>query len=189
MLGLTRKTDYALVALAALAEPTGVVPSAGGRVGAAQEDPSSGRSPVSARRIAQSYALPLPQLMNVFKSLQRAGLVRSTRGPRGGYELIDDPGRIDPIRVIEAIEGPVHITMCCQEEAEQEPCTSCGITSRCPVTGGSRRLNEMIVGFLGRVMLRDLMESNIHVPLEAVGTGRDAEPSGRRAPTEHSHHE
>ena len=114
MLSLTRKTDYALVALAGLAEME-----------------ASASAPVSASRLAQVYALPLPMLMNVLKLLHRADLVAAARGATGGYYLQRDPGRISVLEVIETIEGPVRLAPCCEghhgEGAEsegqaQEPC-------------------------------------------------------------------
>ncbi len=153
MLGLTRRTDYALVAIAALAE-------AGPEPGAAR----------SARQVADAYGLPVPQTMNVMKDLQRAGIVHSTRGLHGGYRLAEAVERIPLLRVIEAIEGPVRMAVCCgEEEAEgAELCVSCQTMSHCPVTAGTRRLNEKIVGLLGAVTIRDLMEPHVDVPVHAV---------------------
>ena len=156
MISLTRKTDYALVALAALAETVTEV------------------APVSARSVAEMYTLPLPQMMNIFKDLQRAGLVRSSRGSRGGYRLAVEPKEIGLLRVIEAIEGPVRLAACCDDDDEgDEPCVSCSVIDRCPITVGTRRLNELMISFLERVTLRDLMESKIDVPLDMLGPSRD----------------
>jgi len=152
MLRLTRKTDYGLVALARLAE--------------AQD---AGEQPLSARQVAQEFGLPLPLLMNVFKDLQRAGLVHSTRGARGGYELADRPERIDLVRVVEAFEGPVQVAVCCEDEAPNEPCPACALTPRCPTTAGVRVVNEKIIGFLKGVTIRDLMKAAIDVPIQDVG--------------------
>ncbi|NQU76949.1 MAG: Rrf2 family transcriptional regulator, partial [Planctomycetes bacterium] len=67
MLSLTRKTDYALLALTHLAaEPAAVI---------------------SAREMAEQYCLSQPLLMNVLKQLSASGLVSSVRGARGGYTL------------------------------------------------------------------------------------------------------
>lgn len=159
MLCLTRKTDYALVALAALAE-----------LGESQD------TPLSTRRIAERYSLPLPQLMNVFKDLKRADLVQSIRGARGGYALVDGPEKIDLIRVIEVMEGPVRLTMCCDDKTDQDPCVACTQIRQCPVTLGIRKLNELMIAFLSRITLRDLMESNIDVPLSPVRSNNNRVP-------------
>ncbi len=155
MFSLTRKTDYALVALAALAKSA-----------------TESAPPVSARTVAETYTLPLPQMMNIFKDLQRAGLVLSSRGVRGGYRLSEQPEAIGLLRVIEAIEGPVRLSACCDDEGD-EPCVGCSVIDRCPVTSGTRRVNELMISFLGRITLRDLMESKIDVPLEMLGPARN----------------
>ena len=151
MLGLTRKTDYALVVIAALAEA----------------DAGEARS---AREVADAYGLPVPQTMNVLKDLQRAGIVTSTRGLHGGYRLADDVAEILLLRVVEAIEGPVRMALCCGDEEEPggEPCVSCDTITTCPVTAGTRRLNDRIVGLLSGISIRDLMEPHVDVPIEAV---------------------
>ena len=163
MLRLTRKTDYALVALARLAG-------------------ADRGSPVSARRIAEEYRLPLPLMMNLLKNLQQAGFVRSARGARGGYYLADRPEQIRLVSVIEAIEGPLQLTVCCEDEPEDAPCLSCALTPRCPITMAMRHVNARIANFLSPISLRDLMESTIHVPAADLGVGTAPLPSSLFAP-------
>ncbi|MCC7147211.1 MAG: Rrf2 family transcriptional regulator [Phycisphaeraceae bacterium] len=141
MLNFTRKSDYALVALAKLAE------------GAKAGQPS-----LSAREIAEAYNLPLPLMMNVLKRLHRAGLIGSTRGVHGGYFLNEEPEHLRLAAVIEAIEGPLQVAVCCQSssgaEAEQR---TCRVTPVCPITGSIRRLNLQIRDLVNRYTLADLL--------------------------------
>lgn len=156
MISLTRKTDYALVALAKLAEAETV------------QD-----RPVSVRQIAEEYRLPLPLLMNVFKGLQKAGFVRSTRGAHGGYDLAKSPDRIKLLSVIEVMEGPVRLALCCEEGEREdilEPCISCQALERCPISTSMRKVNDRIIDFLGAVTLEDLMGCKIDVFVSNVGT-------------------
>lgn len=148
MFGFTRKTDYALVALATLAK-----------------DAASRRQPVSAKRIAQQYSLPLPLMMQLLKALHRSGVVDSIRGATGGYYLARPADQIDLIQVVEAIEDPVRVAPCCDEHKEDR-CVACVVTQRCPIVGNVRRLNEKIVSFLGQVTIQDLIEPD---PLVAPG--------------------
>ncbi|MCH7527607.1 MAG: Rrf2 family transcriptional regulator [Planctomycetes bacterium] len=71
---MTRKTDYALLAMAELARRTPTM--------------------LSVREMSQHLRLPLPALTNILKQLTRSGLVSSTRGPNGGYRLARDSDRI-----------------------------------------------------------------------------------------------
>ncbi len=153
MLGLTRKTDYAFVALARLAEAHGL----------------DGRA-LSARQIADEYDLPAPLLMNVMKDLQRAGVVASTRGARGGYLLAADPDEIPLSDVIEAIEGPIALVPCCCESAgDNGNGQKCGLESRCPVSGPIHRLQQRLAEFFQSVSLGDLLKEEIALPLARIG--------------------
>jgi Rrf2 family protein len=141
MIAFTRKTDYALIALASLA----------------QEADLASPAPLSARAVAARYAVPLPILMNVLKDLTGAGLVRSTRGVKGGYELARPSRHITVHDVVEAIEGRPALAICC-DESETEPCQECAVETRCPVTHSVRRLNDRINLFLRQVTLADLLD-------------------------------
>ena len=70
MIRLSRKADYALIALGYLSERTGRVSSA--------------------RQIAGDCQLPLPLLMNLLKRLHQRGILRSVRGTAGGYQVAVD---------------------------------------------------------------------------------------------------
>ncbi len=146
MFGFTRKTDYALVALAGLAEVSG-------------DDPAR----LSARRISERYGVPLPVLMNVLKNLVGGGLVSSTRGARGGYALARSPEGISVNDVISAIEGPVQVMNCCEPDETPERvgavAPDCRMEVRCPITKSVRRLNERINDYLREVTLADLMRN------------------------------
>lgn len=162
----TRKTDYALVGLASLSE-------------ADQAD----RAPVSVRQIAEQFALPLPLLMNVMKDLNRAGLVESKRGPSGGYILARPATEITIADVINAIEGPVALSACCDESTgEEEDCLGCRLTERCPITGAMQRFNDLVVRFLQRMtvaeMMRDDVEFALHINPSRASAKASAGPNG-----------
>ncbi|MAE66355.1 MAG: hypothetical protein CMJ18_18960 [Phycisphaeraceae bacterium] len=162
MLSFTRKTDYALVALAYLASDSG---------GAAP-------APMSVRQIADRFSLPVPQLMNVFKDLQRAGLVTSSRGVRGGYSLARAPEQIRMDEVVEATEGPVRLMICCDGEQEDQPCQGCQVLDQCPVSDSIQLVNQRIADYLGEISIRDLLDRRVGTiePIQvrvAVGTEHD----------------
>ncbi len=143
MLTVTRKTDYALVALARLAL-----------------EARQGDKVVSARRIGEQSGIPVSLLMNILKDLSRVGIVRASRGALGGYWLVRSPEEITVARVIESIEGPVRLLPCCAED-EAEACRECTLMPRCPITESVRTLNEQINDYLGRVTLADLIEGHV----------------------------
>lgn len=59
------------------------------------------------RDICDRQSIPARFLEQVFRDLKRAGLVRSKRGPRGGYELAREPNALRVGDVVRAIEGPI----------------------------------------------------------------------------------
>lgn len=61
------------------------------------------------RDICDRQAIPARFLEQVFRDLKRAGLVRSKRGPRGGYELARDASTLRVGDVVRAIEGPISL--------------------------------------------------------------------------------
>ena len=141
---LTRKTDYALVALARLADEAG-----------------GAQKPLSARQIAEQYGLPLPLLMNVLKELHKANIVCSRRGPSGGYMLCcHDPAEVTMLQIIEALEGPVKVALCCEDEESpgDEPCVACRVLARCPNVTPMQKFNDLVRAFLSQVTLKDLIQ-------------------------------
>jgi Rrf2 family protein len=142
MLSLTRKTDYALVALTYLT----------GRR-------AEGADPVSAKQIAQTFGLPLPLLMNILKELVQVKVLSSTRGAHGGYELAIEPARISLLEVITAMDGPMKLAQC----ADGLPIVGqgCTLSEHCPIRGTIRGLHRRLNGFLAEVTLLDLWEDRL----------------------------
>jgi Rrf2 family protein len=63
--------------------------------------------PVKGDALAASQAIPLKFLENILIELRHAGIVRSQRGPDGGYWLAKPPEEIAVADVIRAVEGPL----------------------------------------------------------------------------------
>jgi FeS assembly SUF system regulator len=66
----------------------------------------------TAAAVAERTRLGLPTVSKLLKSFHRAGLVTSTRGAHGGYQLARPASGISASSIIDAIEGPVAITEC-----------------------------------------------------------------------------
>jgi len=67
---------------------------------------------LTATEVAERTRLGLPTVSKLLKSFHRAGLLTSTRGARGGYQLARPAAAISAAAIIDAIEGPVAITEC-----------------------------------------------------------------------------
>jgi len=76
-------------------------------VRAALELAASDGESVKGERIAEAQGIPLKFLENILQELRHAGVVRSQRGPEGGYRLARPAGEISLGEVIRAVDGPL----------------------------------------------------------------------------------
>jgi Rrf2 family protein len=91
------------------------------------------------REIAHQMMVPEDFLAKILKTLVDHGLVRSTRGPHGGYALARPSSEVSFLDVIEAVEGPVAINVCLDGE---DPC---GKASTCTMVNVWRRGQEKML--------------------------------------------
>jgi Rrf2 family cysteine metabolism transcriptional repressor len=75
-------------------------------------------APVSLSSVADAELLPLSYLEHLVAKLREAGLVSSTRGAHGGYQLARPPEEIEMLEVVKALEGPIAPMECFHEERE-----------------------------------------------------------------------
>jgi Rrf2 family protein len=68
---------------------------------------STAESPRKVDGVAQAQAIPVSFLENILTQLRSAGIVRSQRGPEGGYWLALPPEEVNLAQVIRAVEGPL----------------------------------------------------------------------------------
>ncbi|MBU8932875.1 MAG: Rrf2 family transcriptional regulator [candidate division Zixibacteria bacterium] len=107
---LSRKSDYALRAVWHLAKlPTG--------------------SLASINAIAEGEVVPREFLAKILKDLTRAEILVSFQGVRGGYRLARTPREITFLDVIEAIDGPIHLNLCTEENCSCERYNICEFRS------------------------------------------------------------
>jgi Rrf2 family protein len=82
-----------------------------------------GQGPASLAEIAAAEDLPRAYLEQLVMSLRDAGLVTSTRGARGGYQLVRPPSETRMSEVLRALEGPIAPMFCATEDAEHDGMT------------------------------------------------------------------
>jgi Rrf2 family protein len=112
-----------------------------------------GAGPVSLAEMADHESLPRPYLEQLVSSLRGSGLVRSTRGARGGYELARDPSEIRMSEIIVALEGPITPMLCA---AEHPGDVFCDRTSFCQVQHLWLRVRDAVVQALDSLTLGEL---------------------------------
>jgi Rrf2 family protein len=144
MLALTKKTDYALIALSYLAKRVEGV--------------------VSARELANVSRVPLPILTNILKTLAHAGMVVSERGSAGGYSLAKAAESISLHELITAIEGPFHFVQCVSVGSDERR-NPCELEPCCAIRQPAHRVHGRLKEFLETVTLAELLED----PTVSVG--------------------
>jgi Rrf2 family protein len=107
-------------------------------------------SPATLGEIAEHQAIPKKFLEKIVQDLARAGLLKSKRGPDGGYALSRNASDITFKDIIEAVDGPIFLNTCLAETFDCALTPSCGML---PVwQEGQRR----VVGLFESTSLADL---------------------------------
>jgi Rrf2 family cysteine metabolism transcriptional repressor len=114
-----------------------------------------GTGPASLAGIAAEEDLPRAYLEQLVVNLRAAGLVISTRGAHGGYELARAPETIPMSEVLRALEGPIAPMICASDDPEHA--TTCARSSRCTVNVLWVRVRDAITGALDSMTLADLV--------------------------------
>ncbi|MCX8051774.1 MAG: Rrf2 family transcriptional regulator [Chlorobi bacterium] len=133
MLRLTKKVEYALFALQAMASRPGQV--------------------VSSKDIADCCGLSVELVAKVLSSLARGGVVRAVHGVHGGFVLDRDPATITIADVLRVVEGQhIHLLQCDEE--------SCYVESRCTIRSPLRTLQVRIERIFESVTIADLLDQH-----------------------------
>ena len=130
---LAQKTRYALRSVLFLAE----------------ED---GGASVQLARIAETQRVPPKYLELIMLQLKKAGLVESTRGPRGGYKLARPPAEISFGDVVRVMEGPIALVSCASENF-YEPCGDCHDEASCAIRRAFAIVRDQTASFLDGISL------------------------------------
>ena len=104
------------------------------------------RDPVKLATIAARQGISLSYLEQLFRSLRRGGVVRSVRGPGGGYVLARPPAEVRISQVVAAVGEPV----CCAGQGKARP------VAPAPLQGLWRGLEDRIHDYFQSVSLADV---------------------------------
>lgn len=107
--------------------------------------------PVSLSHISQRQDISLSYLEQLFTRLRRHALVRSTRGPGGGYSLNRPARQIAIAEVIAAVDEPLDTTRC-------SGAGNCQDGEQCLTHDLWTDLGQQIHAFLGEITLQDLLD-------------------------------
>lgn len=141
---LSSMADYAVVTMAAAAR-------------------HCGGTRVSAGQLAEETGLPVPTVQKLVSRLTAAGLLRSSRGVGGGLKLARPAAAITLADIVEAVEGPIALTACCEQGRHD-----CTIEHACTVRPHWEVVTQTLRGALAGVPLTRLAQMPAPAALEPV---------------------
>jgi len=100
---VSRSTGYAVLAVCYIAKNQG-----------------SGSGVILSQSVSKEYDIPLEYLLKILQQLVRANVLRSKRGPRGGFSLAKPTNKITMLEIIEAVDGPMSGELNLVEQAKGE---------------------------------------------------------------------
>ena len=130
MLKITRKVEYALIAMRYLQN-------------------EGKNKTVSVKEIADKYSIPRSLLAKILQQLGKHKIVKSIQGPAGGYRLAKNSCNIKMTNFFEILEGPLGL-MDCYFESNCEQLNNCNI--RIPIN----RINDNIRDMFNKLKLSDI---------------------------------
>ena len=142
MLRIGKLSDYATVILAILAADRSRLLNAG--------------------TLSERTHIAAPTVAKLLKQMHRAGLVNSTRGTHGGYQLARDPEHISAAAILDALEGPIALTECSAGSGQ------CGIEHTCSVGRTWQRLSVAIRRSLSEISLAQLAGLDARAPVVPI---------------------
>ena len=133
---LTSLADYAVVMMAAAARhPAG--------------------AQLNATVLAEETGVPLPTAQKLTGRLAAAGLLQTARGTGGGFRLARQAPEISLADIVEAVEGPIAMTMC----SGSDEASDCALDAHCRVKPHMGVVSSAVRGALGAVSLQSLVGS------------------------------
>ena len=136
MLRFTKRADYGLMAIHYIAVHEAV-------------------GAVSAKRIAEEFSIPPELLAKILQRLARERLIVSQNGPRGGYVLARRPIEITVGQVVRALEGPINIVECLEEDSD------CPQMARCNLRRPVQKIQAAISQMLDSMTLAELSGADV----------------------------
>lgn len=154
MIRITKQTDYGIVLLTHLA--------------------GTPERQVNAPELAGETRLPLPMVSKILKLLVREGILASHRGVKGGYSLARPAEEISMSEVISALEGPIAITECIDDNS------GCSHEPFCAVRGRWHRINRALREALEEITLAEMAQPQQPQKLVTLGGGKFAGATARQ---------
>lgn len=136
---LSKKTRYAIVALAKLAQ-------------------EYGNGPIMIRKIAEEEKIPQSFLENILLELKKIGVLGSILGKGGGYYLLKKPQEVNLANIINHFEGTIALLYCVSERSYR-PCEFCKDEATCQIRKVFKEVHDTTFNILTRTTLDQLIKT------------------------------
>ncbi len=108
-------------------------------------------TPITIKEISERQDVSVAYLEQILNRLRKAGLIRSIKGPGGGYILDKSPENISIASILNELEGPVALTSCLDPEG------GCVRVDSCVTHLLWKALGEQVEAFLRTITLKNLI--------------------------------
>jgi len=153
MLSMTKRADYALLALSYLASVAG-------------DDP---QRLVNTKEIADQFEIPQELLAKLLQTLAKNGLVASHPGPTGGYRLLRPARNISVAEVMTLVDGPVALLNCSNGQGE-----TCKQFSKCTIRDPLAEIESRVKTLLEAISIAEITLPQPLTPFEDFSQRRFA---------------
>ena len=125
----------------------------------------SSDNPVRLKDISDKQNIELTYLVQIFRKLRLAGIVKSIRGRNGGYVYASDPSKISIKQVMDAVEEDLDATNCAGA-------SSCFEGRQCSSHKLWDDLNHVVDNYLSKIFIKDLVEpqDRTHIFLKEINS-------------------
>jgi len=138
MLRISKKTEYAIIALVDMAG-------------------NGGNQLVTAKDLSERYNIPRDILGKVLQSLAKKNLIESHQGVKGGYQLLVPLVEININKVITAVDGPIQLVDCAVDDA-----CHCGQIDYCNIKNPMEFIQHELNRFFDNITLQDFKDRAVN---------------------------
>lgn len=112
--------------------------------------------PAKVKDIARRQGISPRYIEQIFIKFKKHGIIKTVRGPNGGYLLANEPSQISLGDIIRAIEGNIELVSC--KSATADNTDECNIKKQCVTAPIWNELNGRISSFFDSITIQDLCE-------------------------------
>ena len=128
---------------------------------------NAGNLPIQVKEISRRQNISPRYLEQIFQSFKKAGILKSKKGPQGGYFLAKNPEEITVQDIVEAAEGDTLLVKCTCDEKDADP--PCPFDSHCVTQTVWHEATALLNDYFSSLTLKTLCERG-----QALGLKRES---------------